>query len=79
MSREPIFIWDVTKAQWYNKHNENPVDKIKNINSDYTVIIYSSKVKTNLSTNPILLNKSNGDFEVNQSAANIYKMYLSKL
>lgn len=79
MKECPIFIWDVTRAKWYNKQNENPVEKIKNINSNYTIIIYSSKVKTDLNTNPILLNKTNDDFEVNQSAANIYKLYLKKL
>jgi hypothetical protein len=79
MNGEPIFIWDVTRAKWYNKQNENPIYKIRNINSNYTVIIYSSKVKTDLTSVPILLNKTNDDFEVNQSAANIYKMYLNKL
>lgn len=79
MSGEPIFIWDVTKIKWYNKLSENPIDRIKEINSKYTVIIYSPKVKTDLNATPILLNKINGDFLVNQSAANIYKMYLSKL
>lgn len=79
MSEQPIFIWDVTKASWYNKQSENPIDKIKNINTDYTVIIYSSKAKTDFDSFPILINKTNDDFEVNQSAANIYKIYLSKL
>ena len=79
MKGQPIFIWDVTRAQWYNKQNENSIDKIKNIDTDYTTIIYSSKVKTDLNAVPILLNKTNDDFEVNQSAVNIYKMYLNKL
>ena len=79
MNGNPIFIWDVTRAKWYNKQNENPIYKIRNINSNYTVIIYSSKVKTDLTSVPILLNKTNDDFEVNQSASNIYKMYLNKL
>lgn len=79
MSGNPIFIWDVTRAQWYNKQFVNPIDKIKEINSKYTVIVYSPKIKTDFNSIPILLNKTNGDFEVNQSAANIYKIYLSKL
>ncbi len=79
MSGQPTFIWDVTHAQWYNKLSDNPIDTIKEINSKYTTVVYSPTVKTNLTASPILLNKTNGDFEVNQSAANIYKMYLSKL
>lgn len=41
--------------------------------------LYQDWFKKDLISIPILLNKTNDDFEVNQSAINIYKMYLNKL
>lgn len=79
MEERPIFIWDVTKCKWYNKKQENPIDILKTFSKDYTIIVYSSKVLTDIDNTLILLNKANDDFEVNQSASNIYKMYLNKL
>ena len=75
MTERPIFIWDVTKAKWYNMNNIKPVNAFKNI-SDYTIVVYSLEIQTDMFSNPITLHKSNDDFEVNQSAANIYKLYL---
>lgn len=79
MIEHPIFIWDVTKCKWYNKSDVNPVDEFKRINTNYTILIYSPILKNDTDSNLVFLNKQNGDFEVNVSAANIYKMYIKTL
>ena len=79
MTEHPIFIWDVTKCKWYNKSNINPVDVFKKITTDYSIVIYSPFLENAVNSNLILLNKKNGSFEVNVSASNIYKTYLSRL
>jgi hypothetical protein len=73
---QPIFIWDVTKAIWYNKNRIDPFESFNNIKSNYNIIIYSPTVKSETKSNIILLNKSNGDFEVNVSGSNIYNKVL---
>lgn len=72
MKDDPIFVWDVTRCNWYNPNKIDPIKAFKEIESKYKIIIFSPKVQTEICQNIILLKKDNLDFEVNVSAKNIY-------
>lgn len=78
MNETPIFIWDVTSCKWYNKSGKNPVSVFNKISDKYQLIIYSDSVKTDINGRVTTLYKTNGSFEVNVSANNIYNKIFNK-
>ena len=73
MTDQPLFIWDVTQAQWYNEEQINVTEMLETIKSEYKIVVYQPNVVEQVKDNIIILNKTNSSFEVNTSAKNIYQ------
>ena len=79
MVERPTFIWDVTRIKWYNKTGKDPLDTLEKIETDSPIIIYQPNIVNSKKGNITLLNKTNGSFEVNVSAKNIYNNVLKNI
>ena len=79
MVERPTFIWDVTRIKWYNKTGKEPLDTFEKIETDSPIIIYQPNIINSKKGNITLLNKTNGSFEVNVSAKNIYNNILKNI
>ena len=76
MIEKPIFLWDASQKKWYNKSNVNIIERLKNIKTDYTIIVYAANIENSRNDNMILIKNTTGRFEVNIGAKNIYKLIL---
>lgn len=79
MVERPTFIWDVTRIKWYNKTGKDPLNTLEKIETDSPIIIYQPNIVNSKKGNITLLNKTNGSFEVNVSAKNIYNNALKNI